>query len=220
MRATVLLPALALLILPACNGDNDDNATPSNSSGNGGGGGNPSSITISSTPQVQMTIDGATVSLVPGATVEAMNSYSGESATPPALSRKSYGWGLYNNATEQSVFGARIGSWYTPTFVPNDASFFAYFTTGVWPYGDVQTMANKASISWYDADGLEWSTTCGSADQTGSTFQITDKQEVDSPFLNAYVKLRITFSCKLYSCSGSGVKNVTNGVAVITYENL
>jgi hypothetical protein len=66
-----------------------------------------------------------------------------------------------------------------------------------------------AGIVFWDASGVEWRTDYGTANQTGSTFNITEHIANTDGYSHRISKA--TFSCKLYDDNGN-VKNLTNGV--------
>lgn len=65
-----------------------------------------------------------------------------------------------------------------------------------------------AVVFFYDTNGIEWSTGLGSADQTGSTFNVTEYIDDVNGIFHKVIKA--TFSCKLYDGSGNS-KTLTDG---------
>lgn len=58
-----------------------------------------------------------------------------------------------------------------------------------------------AWIDWYDESGTVWSTKSGTADQSGSTFNIVSVEEHNGP---SELKVTVQFNCNLYE--GTNVK--------------
>jgi hypothetical protein len=69
-------------------------------------------------------------------------------------------------------------------------------------------------IKWVDANGNLWSTTLGSADQTGSSFLITGRK-LDTGFNQ--VTVTAGFNCKLYDSTGS-MRVLTNGRSRLPFD--
>jgi hypothetical protein len=91
------------------------------------------------------------------------------------------------------------------------ANFKSFFAPGTYSYS--QDASNGIEVSWVDADNNEWSTSLGTADQTGSKFSIVSADD-DADALNKYyVKVKATFNCILYDGNGNKLA-VTNGEMV------
>jgi len=94
---------------------------------------------------------------------------------------------------------------------PPPADRIAKFTTGVHNYGifeNSQAYEEGAAVTYLDAQGKNWATYFGSADQTGSTFNITEA--IDNTDGTSYMIIKATFNCTLYDKSGNSMK-LTNG---------
>jgi hypothetical protein len=65
---------------------------------------------------------------------------------------------------------------------------------------------------------MTWSTQCGGAGQTGSTFQITEVQNGLDQELTPYVIVKATFTAQFHSCVTGAVKAATNGVLVLRFR--
>lgn len=83
-------------------------------------------------------------------------------------------------------------------------------TTGNHPYGndDPYIHLDGGIIEYWDSNDEYWSTTQGSGDQTGSSFNITSyKDNIDGTSVKI---MEAEFNCTLYNQSGATIK-VTNG---------
>ena len=159
-----------------------------------------------------MTVNGTNISYVSDGFNIMCASGSGGSADA-----KSYSGGLGTDSL--SYLNVEFGQFATGQSVgmPTDSAFFSFFHTGDWTYGDADNSPNKVMLTMYE-NGVSYSSACGP--QTGSNFQITEMQTFTPQFQYGVIKARITFNCKIYSCS-SGVlsKTITNGTAVIGMDN-
>lgn len=70
-----------------------------------------------------------------------------------------------------------------------------------------RTGVDGAIVYYTDNNGVYWATDLGTADQTGSTFEITENLGASG---DAKSIIKATFSCKLYNDAG-GMKILTNG---------
>jgi hypothetical protein len=188
-----------------------DPAAPSTTGGGTTTGG--SVIDINSVPQATFVLDGVSKSYVSDDT----NIYGGS--------------GSGSNNNDDYVYSSDIGDGNSITYIavskgklqigglggpPSDAVFKAFFPTGSKPYS--VGAANGIEISITDALGTEWNSSFGTANQTGSTFNILET--VDNPDLlgNFYLKVKATFSCKVYDGAGNS-KTITNGLYIGDFGN-
>lgn len=86
-----------------------------------------------------------------------------------------------------------------------------FFKTGAYNYSP--GAQNGIDISWDDADGKSWSTSFGSADQTGSNFKIVSVADDPDVLGKYYVKVKSQFNCILYDGNGNSLI-VTGGEMV------
>jgi hypothetical protein len=203
----LMIGILAVISAMALNGcskdDDDDNNNPITNPP-------PSTVTINSVPQVAFTIDGTAGSYVTGSTVSSYFSNSSLLGFPPDSSESVYGTGFENN-------GNGVIEFYKGTFVytlPSDSAKFTNFFAKQ-PYSYSTEAANGVRIVWYDSAQDQWTTDQGTANQTGSSFIITDRISVEDNGYK-YVKVKITFNCKVYNSAGVS-KTITNGVAVMNF---
>ena len=82
-----------------------------------------------------------------------------------------------------------------------------HYATG--PDTDAVTLGPGISLIWKDAQGVEWRTSKGPGDQTGSVFRILSTMDEPDPVGNLYVKVQ-QFNCKLYNGAGQ-MKTLTEG---------
>lgn len=212
MRNLLYISLLASAALIAgCSSNNDDNATPSGGGGTGGGGGGGTTLTLYTPCSVQMTVNGTAVAYAQDGNLYDCLSGSGGSADS-----KSYHAGLASDTG--NPINVELGKFNTGLSVgmPTDSAFFSFIHFGAWTYGNAETELNKVTVSIYE-DGTEYSSAYGS--QTGSNFQIVDTLKFTPQFQYAIIKTRVTFNCKLYTSGGGLAKTITNGTAVIGFEN-
>jgi hypothetical protein len=215
-RFLVSALVLGALLATGCNGDDDDPVAPTNPGGGGGGG--STTLTAATLESLSYTIDGQTHTLTSGSNdVGIVFSNSGEIGFP--ISSKIYACSFYNFATDENYLEFAWGKFETNPGIPEADEFFGYFSTGAVPYGNTATEVAKAEIRMYDGEPLftEWSSRCGT--QSSPTFNVTSIVEIPNSITYDRVKYRVTFNCKLYNCTGSGVRTITNGTAVVTFEN-
>ncbi len=218
---TTLRSLLAFLLVPllmvSCK--KDDPAPPP---ATGGGPEGPAQFTpsLSGHQGVGLTMDGTYVSYVHsgGSSGEVIPVYDVQTMQG-ATSYKSFMSGLFQGSIGENVFELHLGTLgYTEVFL-DPKQFINYFQPGPVAYGTVTAPnLSQVMILHNDAQGQVWSTLLGSADQTNSTFTIT---EVDSGFddLGAWTRVIATFDCKLYNNSGAS-KSVTGGGLMLEFRDL
>ncbi len=209
MKHTLILAFALTTLVFGCK--KKDNTTPAaDPAPTTTGGTTTGAITISSVPQATFVLDGVSKSYVSNNNTIFSGSSNGSSGGDNFV----YGSGLDdgNAITFISIDKGTLvtgGSGY-----PTNAVFKAFFSTGSKSYS--ASAANGIEISMYDASGVSWSTSLGS--QTGSTFTIDQNQDDPDLLGNYYLKVKASFSCKLYDASGN-VKVLTNGVYVGDFGN-
>jgi hypothetical protein len=107
----------------------------------------------------------------------------------------------------------------------NKTTLFAGFlTTGVWPYASsAGHLAGKHVTVGYSLPGTGGSNTYSTrGDQSGNTFTVVSVTQVPAKAgEDAYAKIKITFSCKLYPITGVGTPiTFTNVEAVLNISNI
>ncbi len=205
---TILLSAI--VVLTGCKKD-DDPAPPAS----GGGGGGTGTLTETTSPTTQMTIDGTVTSYTVGSSYGWFAS-NGVTAPP---TRKMYGSVLHEQPdTDDLVFAVDLGAFNFTGSLPSDDQFLGFFPTGAVAYGDVEETNDRVAITWWDTSGDEWATYWGT-DQSGSSFNITETLPITGSGTTS-ILVRATFSCKLYLDDGSGqFKQITNGTGVFRFKN-
>ncbi len=210
---TVYLMLIAAPFLASCS-KKDDSSQPNNSIPATPVGGN--SITINSSHQVWMKIDGNVYSkIVNGNDIMPGVSADKQIAGLPDTSSGSYGSFIYDNNTSNSYFAVDKGRMIFFGSQPDTMSFKNFFSTGSYSYS--AGAQNGISISYYDSNNALWSTDQGTGDQTGSTFTITDRKTNNA--FDYTVIIRAIFNCKVYNSSGQS-KTLTEGVYVGDFANI
>ena len=206
-KFTFLFTAIVVTLAVSCK--KDKTATPSSST--------PSSppvatVTINSTPQFSGTINGTNYSLVNGVTYSSGVASNKQGGAP---STASYASLIGNYNTNQPYLTINKGTMTFNFSMPDTASFDAFFPVSSIPFS--KNNANGIDIDWIDPNGNQYSTSLGSANQSGSAFAITAKQVTNiSGYQN--VKVMATFNCTLYNSTGGSVV-LTGGIYVGYFEN-
>lgn len=96
----------------------------------------------------------------------------------------------------------------------SDEDYDPLIRQGAMSFGSEASEKPGVEIRWIDGNGKGWSTSYGSGDQNGSSFQVTSKQTIEypQPWLGPYVLYNVkgTFSCTLYDGTGNSI-SVTDG---------
>lgn len=201
-RISVLL--IALFFISSCKKESDVHP---DIVGTPGG-----TLNANSVPEVTGKIDGVPFSLV----VNNFNIVELDTAIYYPLSTTYLG--MYLGIIEDTVAheGIIINRNFTLVSIPlSDSLFASMFQTGPWSF--LATIDGSFNISYVDQNGDQWDTSSGTADQTGSNFNVSEKLVIHKNGRTG-VLLKATFNCKLYDSSGH-VKNLTNGSAIFQYQN-
>lgn len=99
-------------------------------------------------------------------------------------------------------------------YEPSITQIESMFAVQSYPYGKLSPSTNidgedGARVFYYDNSGVEWTTDLGTADQTGSTFSITEHIVNEAGVSHRISK--VTFNCTLYNSTGASMI-LTNGV--------
>jgi hypothetical protein len=172
---------------------------------------NPAPVVDEYSLKVSYTIDGVSSSYTKD--IEGASS-TGGSINAGATSYGNYSTSLNDgNGLVYLYVNKGMLSWTGSRFA-TDENFKAFFALGTYPYSKDAKSGVEIGIP---INGVKWSTSLGTADQTGSTFSITGVKDAES--INGYyIDVKISFSCKLYDGNG-GVKTVTNGSCVGEFGN-
>jgi hypothetical protein len=171
-------------------------------------------VDVNSARQATFTMDGVNKSYIQdGGTIISACGLSGSGS-----GSNSYNSDIVNHNNTISYFSIKKGTlnYSTSATHPSDSVFKAFFSiaTSI-PYS--VNAANGVEISIYD-NGIYWTTSLGTADQTGSTFNI-EQTKNGTDFSGALViVMKATYSCKVYDGNGNS-KTITNGVFVGYFAN-
>lgn len=181
----------------------------------------PVAIDINHNPIAEYDADGQTYTHQNG------NGKSGGMGSSGSLASSSTGTSAayyesyyYNNSGNYTYFAVEKGTIYTPGIGrPDEAAFRQFFATGACNYATTTGgNPNGIVIEHRDNNGVTWKTNKGTADQTGSSFNIVSNNEVDN-FGDQQMKIYATFNCKVYDDNGNS-KTLTNGKFVGYFENM
>ncbi len=162
-------------------------------------------VDVNSTPQTSFTLDGVSHSYV----VDNTHFFSGSSTSGNGSNNKSFDADIDDG---DSIVYINITKGTLHTY-STDSVFKAYFPVGSFPYS--VNALNGIEISVWD-NHVRWSTSMGSGNQTGSTFNIVQTKDDQQGYL--YIDTYITFSCKVYNSAGA-MKTITNGKFVGSFGN-
>jgi hypothetical protein len=102
--------------------------------------------------------------------------------------------------------------------------FSSFLTTGAWPYATApEHLAGKRVTVNYSLPGTGGSNSYSTrGDQSGNTFTVVSVTQVAAKAgADAYAKIKITFSCKLYPITGVGTPiTFSNVEAVLNISNI
>lgn len=211
MKAISPLILIALLAFTACKkktSDPEPDPAPTTTTTTGGTttGSNPT-IDVNSTPQVSYSLDGTAVSYVTDGT----NYFGGSGSS--GNTNWTYDSGI-DNGNSKTYFNITKGTITTAGGSPDDATFKTLFPVASAPYS--VNAVSGVEVSIWDSNDVQWSTSFGTGNQSGSTFNIVQTKDEQQGYL--YVKTYITFSCKVYNAGGA-MKTITNGKYVGHFGN-
>lgn len=136
-----------------------------------------------------------------------------------SYSTAKYSTNLYYYDNDEDIAGVDIGTlgFIASDDTPTNSEFEDFVKKGVYNYSiDAE---DGIEFFWMDDNGTEWSTSLGTANQTGSSFEIVEVKETTSFFGDYTITFRATFNCTLYD--GTGQKKVlTNGSYVGSFSNI
>ena len=88
------------------------------------------------------------------------------------------------------------------------------FNPGAYPYTTNPNSSTGVQIQWTDGNGKKWATNFGPADQSGGTFEISQRLISDTSYQTSGIThglyILCNFSCILYDSTGKSL-NLTNG---------
>lgn len=106
---------------------------------------------------------------------------------------------------------------YSGGSIAPSADFLGFITAKTYAYS--AGAANGVVIQYIDLSGEIWQTDFSTADQSGSSFVITQVTNVTEPFGDERVSFKATFNAKLYNSSGSS-KTFSNCYYYATFGNI
>jgi len=175
-------------------------------------------ISITGVQGARLFIDGVPVRINEGGDTLSIFFTDGVLNEPPALSRRYYAVSLHNGTLDVPVFRMRIGTLaYIGPQVLSD-EFWAFFDPGARTYGPATAGGNGVEIAWRDANGVTWTSECGSSDQSGSALNITEVVTAQDK-LGPIARVKATFNCTLYDCATGATRTLTNGVVVLDFRD-
>lgn len=195
------------MVMVSCKGDDDSSDTP-----------DTAQPVVQNFGSFSADLDGANFEMVATLLNDVdpnVGSYESTDATvSPFVTEKDFNSSL-DNSVKGEAAGVSVG---TVTFSgsqnPSKSAFVALFSPGNKNYE--QNLNNGVEV-YVNINGVTWSISNGTADQSGSTFTITSAAEGEVAGTDN-VEIEATFSCTLYDDSGNS-KALTNGKFKGLFEN-
>jgi hypothetical protein len=176
-----------------------------------------SSITINSTPQFTITLDGGSpvAMITDGISIEGTNGSDNFIVAWPDSSSGTYSSSISNSITGIGLTISHGGLRFIGN-PPSDSLFLNFYPVGPYPY--TISAWNGVKIDYSDGTGTYWSTDYGTALQPGSSFIINDRTGMQY-FGDYHVVFKATFNCILYDGLGNS-KTLTNGIYVSSFAKI
>ena len=203
-----LIGLMTIVILFICSCKKDDDKDPSNN-------GNPQ--TKEALLYFRATLDNVKYdySIYDGSEPYDMASNSSANiGTGENQSTFTYGTGSYDMETEES-FNITLGTLEIKEGGRPDYETFKHFVMNA-NYQYSVNAKNGIEISFWDKDGVEWSTSKG--DQTKSDFKIVSLTE-RTLFFQSYIEVVATFNCTLYDEEDNSII-LKDGSSLYSVENI
>lgn len=174
-------------------------------------------IDVNSPWQYSIKFDGTAYSHVEGAQdFQGSVGWSSSLVGAPDPSSTTFSSSLDNINSNVEGFGIELGRVYFFGNEVDTAVFKDFLQTG--PRNYSVDPANGVSVGFTDPSGTHWSSSFGTANQSGSLFSITEYKTLGMVLWSYQVKIKATFNCKVYDFAGN-VKTITDGVYVGVFEN-
>lgn len=203
MKTTILkLSVLSLLTISLFSCKKEE---PINPSTNNAGG-----TSITSTRYVSFTLNGSTKTFENGL-AGTTNSVE-EMGSGTVSNYVMVNGGTFLNTSAQEKISIHLIKGFTS--VPTAQQKENMFSVGIFGYGkEYSNPLVEGGLVWYiDANGTEWRTDNGTANQTGSSFEIKSITTTNGADAYSGKKImEVEFNCKLYDGSGNS-KTLTNGL--------
>lgn len=194
----ILIVAAVLLTISSCKKDEDESIKDD-------------TTTFEAEFYFRATIDGVDINFEEGVGDYGSGVMSSGSSITGGLQEIQFGF-LSSFMADNNSAGFGIAKSFPKDFLTID-DIKSMFSVKSYPYGDSGDNAKDGAIIYYvDDDEEYWQSDFGTADQTGSNFEITE--HIDDP-ASMGISLKITtakFNCTLYNYSTGETKTLTNGV--------
>jgi hypothetical protein len=174
-------------------------------------------LSINSDYQAKYTLNGTNVSDVNGGSDFNMYNVVEASTNPIGYGPSTFAYGSFiGKMTNDVGIDVLKGTITLPNggSPPSDSEFMALFPTGAAAYS--AGAANGVIVSYWDGS-VYWRSDLGTADQSGSTFNIVDRKAVTASDYS--VKVYATFNCKVYDGNGNS-KTITNGTFIGVFAKI
>lgn len=205
MKHLIVIIALVFLMIVSCKKKTstpDPDPTPTTT---GSTTGNNPTVDVNSVSQASYTLDGNPVSYSVDNTHFSSSGSSGNT-------NRTYDAGIDNGDTITYI-NITKGTLFTSGGSPTDSIFKLFYPIASIPYS--VNAANGIDLTIWQ-NHVRWSTSLGTANQSGSSFNIVQTKDDQQGYL--YIKTYITFNCKVYNGAG-GMKTITNGKFVGFFGN-
>ena len=149
------------------------------------------------------------------------NSFNNGSSinTPPSLSTKTFGSTIGDFlGSGYPALSIEIGQLsYSGGMIAPSSSFISYITARSYSYS-VGPVAGVA-VTFTDASGTIWRSDKGTANQSGSSFSISEATPGTNLSGDEQIVFKANFSCKLYDDNGNSVQ-LSNGYMYAAFGNI
>lgn len=204
--------AVIISLHSSCKKSSDEETAPTTNNSS-----SATTLTVNSTSQVKFNSNGTATQILSGV-VNAQTS-SGLTGFPPDSTLRAYGSAFVTFPGSQTVFEIKLGFVKYLGDTLSGTAFQSFMANGPRSYVNDTEQFKGVVISQY-INGVLWATNLGSGIQTGSSFNIVDKQVTyNSTNYITYCKTLITFNCTLYDGNGNSIV-ITNGEFVGSFGNI
>ena len=132
--------------------------------------------------------------------------------SPTSWRHRSY---FFDEGPDENICEVSLGRMTFAGTEPTDAEFLAYFAPGTRTYSGSNGVIMSANV---DGADLAETTDLFQAQPSSSNFSITHVEEIDDGSGVYTLKVRCTFTVRLFTWTGGSI-DVTDGVAVLIFKN-
>lgn len=213
MKKLIKVLPLILVLFILFSGCDKDDTNPEETNDDITNDNNDDNTTATSSPQFTGDINETAVNY---SNLHVGYTSSGEASTDSGTPSKFQLGFILLDSDLKHIIHVEKGTLTIPSGYPSNEEFNAFFPLGTSEYD--ASLEDGVVIEYTDNSGQKWSTAFGSAEQTGSTFEIIDR-EITEHNGDHVVKVKINANCKLYNQSGES-KSLENVVIIGRFANV